>query len=343
MVGVGGFWRDKRLLVTGATGMVGSRLVQQAVAAGAQVVVLVADEDDRSDFYQSGIYREAVIVHGFLEDYRAIEQAVREHEVDTVIHLGAQTIVPVAELEPLATFETNIRGTYNLLEVCRQAAAHVRRIVVASSDKAYGDHGGETYTEDTPFMATHPYDVSKACGDLLARSYAHTYAAPVTIARCSNVYGPGDLNWSRLVPATIRAFLLGERLVLRSDGSPVRDYLFVDDAAAAYLRLAEHASGEGVRGRGFNFSAEDPRSVLAIVKLIADQMGIEDPEPVVLHTDTHEIPRQAVSAQQARTVLGWTPEYALARGLACTIDWYRNLLRAEASRPHTAPALTERN
>jgi CDP-glucose 4,6-dehydratase len=317
------FWRGKRVLVTGATGIVGSRVAQLAHAAGAEVVALVRDENQRSEFYRSPVSDHAAIVHGQLEDFWTLERAINEHEVDTVLHLGAQTIVTTAERFPLQTFEANIRGTYNLLEACRLHSSLVKRIAVASSDKAYGDHAGAPYDEETPLAANHPYDVSKACGDLIARAYAHTYGSPVAIARCGNIYGPGDLNWSRIVPGTIRAFLAGQQPVLRSDGSPVRDYLHVADAAAAYLLLAEHADQAAVRGQAFNFSGGATHTVLGVVQQIAELMGLTEVAPVVLDTARNEIPAQSVSADRARKVLGWQPTYDLCTGLKDTIAWYR--------------------
>ncbi|HEX6511513.1 MAG TPA: NAD-dependent epimerase/dehydratase family protein, partial [Chloroflexota bacterium] len=235
-----GYWRDKRVLVTGATGVVGSWVVEALLDGGAQVAALVRDHDQRSHFYRSGAVRSVTVVDGSLEDFGAVERAIAEHEADTVIHLGAQTIVPTAQRLPLPTFEANIRGTYNLLEACRRHADLVKRVVIASSDKAYGDHGRKAYEEGAPLSAKHPYDVSKACADLLTQTYAWSYGLPAAIARCGNIYGGGDLNWSRIVPGTIRSLIQAERPVLRSDGSYVRDYLYVKDAAAGYLLLAEH-------------------------------------------------------------------------------------------------------
>jgi CDP-glucose 4,6-dehydratase len=312
--------------------MVGGWVVHALLEAGANVVALVRDSDQRMDFFRSGAARRVTIVPGELQDFAVLERAVNHYEVDTVVHLGAQAIVTAAERFPLETFESNIRGTYNLLEVCRVHRDLVQRVVVASSDKAYGDNQGEPYTEDLPLMARHPYDVSKTCADLLAQTYAYTYDLPVTIARCGNIYGGGDLNWSRLVPGTIRALLDDTAPQIRSDGSYVRDYLFVKDAAVAYLTLAEHAADEHVRGEAFNFSANAPMSVLDLVNCIARLMGKRHVQPNILNRAKHEIPHQVLSADKARTQLGWQPQYTLEQGLTETIGWYESFL-AHAATP----------
>lgn len=325
-----GFWREKRVLITGATGIVGSRVARLVQAAGGEVVALVRDADRRSEFYRSGAAERAVIVNGSLEDFWTVERAINEHQVDTVVHLAAQTIVTTAERSPLQTFESNIRGTYNVLEACRVHGTFVQRVVIASSDKAYGDHAGAPYEEMSPLAAQHPYDVSKACGDMLARAYAHTYQLPVAIARCGNIYGPGDLNWTRIVPGTIRSLLMNEQPVLRSDGTFVRDYLHVADAAAAYLVLAASANEPGIRGEAFNFSGGTTATVLEIVQLISELMGRTDGvNPVVLGIARNEIPAQAVSSERARRTLGWTPRFDLRAGLQDTIRWYRAALQPE--------------
>jgi CDP-glucose 4,6-dehydratase len=311
--------------------MVGAWVVHALLEAGANVVALVRDSDERMEFFRSGAARRVTTVPGELQDFAVIERAVNHYEVDTVIHLGAQAIVTAAERSPLETFESNIRGTYNLLEVCRVRSDLVQRVVVASSDKAYGDNQGKPYTEDLPLMARHPYDVSKTCADLLAQTYAYTYDLPVTIARCGNIYGGGDLNWSRLVPGTIRALLDDTAPQIRSDGSYVRDYLFVKDAAAAYLLLAERAADEHVRGEAFNFSANAPMSVLDLVSCVARLMGKRHLEPHILNRAKHEIPHQMLSADKARTRLGWQPHYTLEQGLTETIDWYESFLGQAAT------------
>jgi len=324
------FWNKRRVLVTGATGIIGSWLVKDLLAQGAYVVALVRDADPQSELYRSGDIRRVTVVNGALEDFWTLERAINEHEVDTVFHLGAQTIVGTAHRFPLPTFEANIRGTYNLLEACRLHKDMVQRVVIASSDKAYGEQPNLPYTEDMPLNGRHPYEVSKSCADLIAQCYHHTYGLPVAIARCGNVYGGGDLNWSRIVPGTIRSFLRGERPVIRSDGTYVRDYIYVKDAARAYMRLAECLDDNRVRGEAFNFSAESPMSVLELVTVIQRLMGCEHIEPDILNCAEGEIRTQYLSAAKARTILGWQPGYSLEAGLQETIDWYRRFLAEES-------------
>ena len=329
------FWSGRRVLVTGATGMVGSWLTRSLLDAGAYVVAFVLDPDPQTELYRSGDVDETVVVAGALEDLRALERAITVHEIDTVFHLGAQTLVGVAHRAPHATFETNIRGTYNLLELCRIHRQLVTRIVVASSDKAYGEQS-LPYTETAPLAGRHPYEVSKSCADMLAQCYHSTYGLPVTIARCGNIYGGGDLNWSRIVPGTIRDCLRRTRPIIRSDGTFIRDYIYVKDAVSAYLRLAE-ACGDGpATGLAFNFSDESPRSVLEMVAAIQQVTGCTDLAPDVRNEARGEIPHQYLDAARARSVLGWRPAFTLEQGLAETVEWYREYLGAA----RYAPALT---
>jgi CDP-glucose 4,6-dehydratase len=324
-------WQSHTVLCTGATGIVGGWVVHALLEAGATVIALVRDSDPRAEFFRSGAANRVVQVHGALQDFPLVERTLNQYEVDTVIHLAAQAIVSVAERSPLETFESNIRGTYNLLEACRVHRALVKRIAVASSDKAYGDNSGEAYTEDLPLLARHPYDVSKACTDLLAQTYAYTYELPIAVARCGNIYGGGDLNWSRLVPGTIRSLRDNQRPELRSDGTFVRDYLYVKDAASAYLMLAQQAADSGVRGEAFNFSAGEPHSVLDLVGKIAELMGKRHLEPLILDNAKHEIPHQVLVADKARQQLGWSARYTLEEGLRETINWYTGYLEQVAA------------
>lgn len=318
------FWSGRRVLVTGATGMVGSWLVKDLLAGGARVAALVLDSDPQSELLRSGDLERLSVFNGSLEDYGCIERALTTHETDTVFHLGAQTLVGSALRAPLATFETNIRGAYHVLEACRRLK--VPRLVVASSDKAYGEGRPRPYTEDMALEGRHPYDVSKSCADLLAQAYHVSYGLPVAVARCGNIYGGGDLNWSRIVPGTVRAFLRGERPVLRSDGKFVRDYLYVKDAAGAYMRLAERLSRKDVRGQAFNFSAEQPMTVLSLVARVSRLMGCAHLKPRIEATAKAEIRTQRLSAAKARKTLGWRPRYSLEAGLDETIAWYREHL-----------------
>jgi CDP-glucose 4,6-dehydratase len=320
------FWCDKRVFVTGATGMVGAWLVKELLAQGSDVVVLIRDSDPQSELFRSRTIEKVTVVNGVLEDLWTIERGINEHEVDTVFHLGAQTIVGTARRLPFQTFESNVRGTYNLLEVCRLHQPMVKRIVVASSDKAYGDQAHLPYTEETPLQGRYPYDVSKSCADLITQSYFHTYAIPVAIARCGNVYGGGDLNWSRVVPGTIRSILRGEQPIIRSDGKFVRDYIYVKDAARAYLSLAEHLHETAVQGQGFNFSVGKPMTVLEMVRVIQKLMRAEHLEPVIKNSAKGEILSQYLSSEKARRLLQWEPTCELEKGLEETISWYRGFL-----------------
>lgn len=327
------FWRDRRVFVTGATGIVGSWLVKELLREGANVVALVLDADPQSELYRSGDIHRVSVVNGALEDFWTLERAINLAEVDSVFHLGAQTIVGVAHRFPLPTFEANVRGTYNLLEVCRLHSNLVRRVVIASSDKAYGEQPKLPYTEDMPLTGRHPYEVSKSCADLIAQAYAHTYDLPVAIARCGNVYGGGDLNWSRLVPGTISSFLHGERPVIRSDGTYRRDYIYVRDVARAYLRLAECLDDGRVRGEAFNFSTEVSLTVLEMVRAIQKPMRCEKIDPDIRNDAPGEIRHQHLSAAKARRVLGWKSHFSLEEGLAETIAWYRSFLDRPSREP----------
>jgi CDP-glucose 4,6-dehydratase len=325
----GAFWKGRRVLVTGATGLIGSWLVKKLILDGAEVIALVRDADWQSELYRNRDIERIRIVQGCVEDFETLERAVNEFGVQTAFHLAAQTIVGVAHRSPRATFESNVRGTYNVLEVCRLYREMVEQVVVASSDKAYGEQAVLPYTEEMSLKGLHPYEVSKSCADLLAQSYAHTYALPVAIVRCGNVYGGGDLNWSRLVPATIRSCLRNERPLIRSDGKFIREYIYVKDVARAYMLLAEQFSeNERVPGRAFNFSTETPLTVLELVQQIQHLMGCEHLEPDVQNRAHGEIRAQDVSAARAREILSWEPEYNLERGLTESIEWYRALLSA---------------
>lgn len=325
-----GDWPRRSVLVTGATGLLGSWLTDALVARGASVVCLVRDWVPRSRLVESGTADRVAVVRGELEDPALLVRVVNEYEVDTVFHLGAQTVVGTAARSPASTFETNVRGTWNMLEACRTCPALVRRVVVASSDKAYGDHGRTPYREDLPLLGHFPYDVSKACADLIARSYFLSFGTPVVVTRCGNLYGGGDLNFNRLIPGTVRSALAGEAPVVRSDGTYVRDYFYVADAVEAYLCAADAAGRDGVAGEAFNFGNDNPLSVLDVVATILRQTGRTDLSPVVLNQASREIPYQSLDCGKARRVLGWRPRHDLASGLTETIAWYREWL---AGRP----------
>ncbi len=323
-------WIGKHVLVTGGTGLVGSWLVRRLVDRGAYVVCLIRDWDPQSELIRSGTIKRTSVVNGRLEDYDVLERAIAEHEIDTVFHLGAQAIVGTALRSPLATFESNIRGTYNLLDACRVHRDIVKRVVVASSDKAYGSSEVLPYTEEMPAQGRHPYDVSKSCTDLLASTYHATYELPVAIARCGNIYGGGDLNWSRVVPGTIRSLHGGQRPVLRSDGTFLRDYVYVGDAVDVYLRIAEGLSRPEIWGEAFNFGPEKPSSVREIVSQIGEVMGRSDLEPVILNEAKAEIRDQYLDSSKAVRLLGLRPTTSLTAGLCETVAWYEKFLGVEA-------------
>jgi CDP-glucose 4,6-dehydratase len=316
------FWQDRSVFVTGATGLVGSWLVKSLIAAGADVVCLIRDRVPRSELERGHLTDRIKVVRGDVCDQRLLERALGEYEVHTVIHLAAQAIVGIANRNPVSTFETNIGGTWALLEASRRSPT-VKQIVLASSDKAYGDHDQLPYDETTPLQGQHPYAVSKSCADLIAKSYAVSYGLPVAITRCGNFYGGGDLNWNRVVPGTIRSILRGERPVIRSDGEYVRDYFYVEDGVAAYMLLAERlAENPSLRGEAFNFSNEIQLTVRQLVDKILKLMR-STLEPDVQNQVTNEIRRQYLSAAKARRMLAWAPMFDLEQGLERTIAWYR--------------------
>ena len=321
------FWQDRPTLVTGATGLLGGWLVRQLLAAEADVVCVVRDWVPQSEFVRARLLDRVKVVNGDVRSQSLLERALGEYEIDTVIHLAAQTIVGIANRNPVSTFKTNIAGTWALLEACRRSPA-VKQIVVASSDKAYGEHKQLPYDEDAPLMGRHPYDASKSCADLIAQSYAATYGLPVAITRCGNFYGGGDLNWNRIVPGTIRSVLRGQRPVIRSDGKFVRDYIYAEDGAAANMLLAQQISiNKSLAGQAFNFSNETQVTVSELVDRILKLMK-SDLQPDVRNEATNEIRQQYLSARKAREVLGWKPLFSLDEGLQRAIDWYREFLGA---------------
>jgi CDP-glucose 4,6-dehydratase len=325
MSGRNGFWQDRRVFVTGCTGLVGSWTVRALLEQGAHVVGLVRDRTPGSELHRSKLFDRIDVVHGDLADYELLERSLAEYEIQTVFHLAAQTIVGIANRSPLSTFETNIKGTWCLLEAARRCG-YGPQVVVASSDKAYGDQAVLPYTEDAPLQGRHPYDASKSCTDILALTYHNSYRLPVCTTRCGNFYGGGDLNWSRIVPGTIRAIHRNERPMLRSDGSHVRDYFFVKDGALAYLHLAEcMAQRPELLGHAFNFSTEIQVTALEMVRLILQSMGSRL-EPDVRGEAGLEIKHQYLSAAKARRMLDWQPRYSLETAMTETIGWYREFL-----------------
>jgi CDP-glucose 4,6-dehydratase len=335
------FWKDRPVLITGCTGLLGSWLARALVERGAIVTGLVRDWVPDCELFRSGVIDRMRAARGDVCDQAVLERALGEYEIDTVFHLAAQTIVGVANRNPLGAFESNIRGTWVLLEACRRSPS-VRQTVVASSDKAYGAHERLPYAETAPLMGRHPYDVSKSCADLISQSYAATYGLRVCVTRCGNLYGGGDLNWNRIVPGAIRSALRGERPVIRSDGGYIRDYFYVEDGALAYLALAEQlAHRPELAGEAFNFSNEVQLTVLELTRAILKLLGREDLEPNVLGEARNEIRRQYLDSTKARRLLGWRPRFQLEEGLAKTIQWYREHLRwvesAEEARARPVP------
>ena len=323
------FWQDRPTFVTGAAGLVGGWLVRRLLDLGADVVCLVRDWVPQSELVRSRLIERAQVVRGDARDQALLERLLGEYEIDTCIHLAAQTIVGIANRNPVSTFETNIGGTWALLEACRRSPM-VKQVVLASSDKAYGEHDRPPYDEETPLQGRHPYDVSKSCADLIAQAYATTYDFPVVITRCGNFYGGGDLNWNRIVPGTIRSVLRGQRPIIRSDGHYVRDYFYVEDGAAVYTLLAERLSeNPDLRGQAFNFSNETQVTVLELVERILGLMG-SDLEPDVRDEASNEIRCQYLSATRARRMLGWRPLFTLEEGLQRTVEWYKDFLEASS-------------
>ena len=325
---INSFWKDKRVFVSGCDGFIGSWLTAELVSAGADVVGLIRDQVPHSQLVRSAVLDRINVVAGDVNDYPLLERTLAEYEIDTVFHLAAQTIVQIANRVPLSTFETNIKGTWVLLEAVRRNPT-VKRLVVASSYKAYGTQAALPYTEESPLQGMHPYDVSKSCADLITRAYANTYEMPIVITRFANLYGGGDLNWSRIVPGTIRSALQGNQPIIRSDGTFRRDYLFVGDAVKAYMMIAERLPGQDVSGQVFNFGLDQPITAKKMVGNIVDLAGRPDLEPIILNKAENETPDQYLSSEKARRVLGWKPQHTLDDGLQQTIDWYRKFLAEE--------------
>jgi len=322
------FWKDRNVLVTGCTGLLGSWLTKSLAEKEANVVGLIRDLVPRSNLNWSGLNNKIISVRGEIEDYFLLERTINEYEVDTVFHLAAQTIVTIANRNPISTFKANIEGTWNILEACRRSPL-VKRIIVASSDKAYGDQEKLPYDEKTPLEGRHPYDVSKSCADLICRSYFETYGLPVCTTRCGNFYGGGDLNFNRIVPGTIRSILDNERPVVRSDGKFLRDYFYIKDGVQSYMLLAEKMEDKRIHGEAFNFSTERPVTVLEIVDMIRMAM-YSDLVPLILNQANNEIRDQYLSAKKAKNLLNWSPSYTLEDGIKETVDWYRIFFRGIA-------------
>jgi CDP-glucose 4,6-dehydratase len=320
-VGLDPDWEQRRVLVTGATGLLGGWVVRELVHRGADVVAIVRDSVPRTFVEVEGLSNDMTVCRGDINDESLVRRVLAEYEVETVFHLAAQTIVPIANKSPLSTFETNIAGTWTVLEAARLGAP-AAEVVVASSDKAYGLSTELPYREDHRLQGRSPYDVSKSCADLIAQAYAATWSANVCVVRCGNLFGGGDRNFSRLVPGVIRDVMSGRRPVLRSDGSPVRDYIYAEDAARAYLLLARAMrSDSSLRGSPFNFSLETPVSALEVVKMILEVMS-SDLLPDIQARADRELQEQYLDATAAHSRLGWQPEVSLREGIKRTVEWY---------------------
>ncbi len=318
------FWQGKSVLVTGVGGFVATHLAQHLADGGASVVGILRDSRGGKRLKLFQLLDKIDVVRGEIEDLSLMERAFNEYDVEYCFHLAAQAIVGIANRSPLSTFESNIRGTWTVMEAARNSKL-LKGIVMASSDKVYGDQDTLPYTEDSALLARYPYDASKLCAEVLARSYAATFDLPVGIVRCANIYGGGDLSWSRIIPGTIRSMLAGEEPIIRSDGTLERDYMHVADAVNAYATLAENLDREGVRGEAFNFGWGRGYSVLEIVDTILEQGG-SSLRPRILGKNTGEIERQWLASDKARTVLGWVPQVTLENGIRQSIGWYRDYL-----------------
>ena len=319
------YWKDKNIFITGATGFLGSWLTKYLLEENSNITALVRDWVPKSKLLSDDSINRINIVRGNIEDYLLLERIVNEYEINTVFHIAAQTIVGIANNNPISTFETNIKGTWNILEACRRNKK-ITKIIVASSDKAYGDQEILPYSESTQLIGRHPYDVSKSCADLICRSYYETYNLPVCVTRCGNFYGGGDLNFNRIIPGTIRSILNNDPPVIRSDGSFIRDYFYIEDAVLAYLLLAEKMDDMSIHGEAFNFSNEIQITVLDLVNKIIDLMDSKL-KPVILNEATNEIKHQYLSAKKAQDLLGWKSEFDLNIGLEKTISYYINFFR----------------
>ena len=319
------YWKNKNVFITGATGFLGSWLTKYLLEENSNITALVRDWVPKSKLFSDDSFSKINIVRGNIEDYLLIERIINEYEINTVFHIAAQTIVGIANNNPLSTFESNIKGTWNILEACRKSL-NVKKVIVASSDKAYGDQEILPYSENTPLIGRHPYDVSKSCADLICRSYYESYGLPVCVTRCGNFYGGGDLNFNRIIPGTIRSILNNDPPVIRSDGSFIRDYFYIEDAVLAYLLLAEKMDDSSLHGEAFNFSNEIQITVLDLVNKIIDLMG-SNLKPVILNEASNEIKHQYLSAKKAKDLLGWKSKYNLNIGLQKTISYYMNFFK----------------
>lgn len=316
------FWTDKKVFITGATGLLGSWLTKRLINEKAKVFALVRDFDPQSELIRSEDYKKISIINGELQDFPTMERAIASNEIEYVFHVAAQAIVGTAYINPLEAFESNIRGTYNLLEACRRFSQNIKGIIVASSDKAYGSSKELPYHEGMPLKGIYPYEVSKSCADLIADSYFQTYNLPIAVSRCGNIYGGADFNWSRIIPGTIKSLFDAQAPIIRSDGKFLRDYLFVEDVVSAYLLLAENLHRKEIQGQAFNFAPGKPYSVIEIVEQLQKIMDKKHLSPVILNSCKGEIKDQYLESSKAKKLLKWSPIFSLDKGLKETVKWY---------------------
>lgn len=317
------YWEDKNVFITGGTGLLGPWLIKELLCQKANVFVLVREEIVNSLFFLENLNKKVNLINGDLLDLQLLQRVLNEFDINTVFHLGAQAIVGIANRSPLSTFRSNIEGTWNLLESCR-LSPWVKKIIVASSDKAYGEQKILPYTENTALQGKHPYDVSKSCADLISQSYFHTYNLPVCVTRCGNFFGGGDLHFNRIIPGTIKSILNNQDPIIRSNGLFIRDYIYVKDVVDAYLSLAEKMDDKNIIGQCFNFSTDQPFNVIEIVQEIIDLMEVNNLKPVIQNQATNEIPEQHLCSQKAKEILGWQAKYGVKFGLKETVEWYKS-------------------
>jgi len=320
------YWKDKRVLITGYEGFLGSNLTKALLGFKARVWGLDI-ETRRHDTILKDDFGKMKIIRGSVEDYNLLLRIIKTNKIEIIFHLAATSLVGEALKKPFQSFSTNIRGTWNILEAARNSKS-VKTIIVASSDKAYGIQKKLPYRENSPLIGVHPYDVSKSCADLIAYTYFHTYGLPVSVTRCGNIFGPGDFNFSRIVPDAIRSIVFNKKLLIRSDGKFIRDYIYVDDIVSGYLKIAESMKKKKLAGEAFNFSNEFPISVLQLVKMIYKACG-RSPNYRILNQARYEIKEQYLCAGKARRILGWEPKYSLDKGLKLTLDWYKEYLKTK--------------
>ncbi|MDD5131513.1 MAG: GDP-mannose 4,6-dehydratase [bacterium] len=321
------FWRQMKVLVTGHEGFLGSNLTRQILARGANIVGLDILINRKDTVFNKDEYKRFITIKGSVTDFPLVKKIIAKHKIETIFHVAAEAIVSRSLKDPRNTFQANIEGTWNILEACRQLGT-VGAVVVASSDKAYGRHKILPYKENVPLIGDHPYDVSKSCADLIAYTYYHTYNVPVAVTRCGNIYGPGDFNYSRIIPEAMRCLYYGRTLLIRSNGKFTRDYVYIDDIVNGYILLAEKLKKLKLTGEAFNISDENPISVLKLLGRLSKLSG-KKLNYKILNQARYEIEDQSLASGKARKVLGWKPAYTLEQGLERTVDWYAQYYKSK--------------